>query len=123
MLLIRPAVIDDVPLLRALIRELAEFERELELCVIQEADLARDGFGPHARFHALMAEWSGEAAGYALFFPYYSTWGGRGTLSGRCVCAAAVPGQRHWHGIAGGSGSSRRAGELQVDAMGSLGLE
>ncbi len=78
MLLIRPAVIGDVALLRNFIRELAEFERELHLCVIQEADLARDGFGPNARFHALIAEWSGEAAGYALFFPYYSTWVGAG---------------------------------------------
>ena len=78
MLLIRPAVIGDVALLRKLIRELAEFERELHLCVIQEADLARDGFGPNARFNALIAEWSGEAAGYALFFPYYSTWVGAG---------------------------------------------
>ena len=36
MLLIRPATVDDVPLLRTLIRELAEFERQLDLCVIEE---------------------------------------------------------------------------------------
>ena len=47
MLLIRPATVHDVALLRTLIRELAEFERELDLCVIEEADLARDGFGPN----------------------------------------------------------------------------
>ena len=78
MLLIRPALIEDVGLLRALIRELAEFERELNLCVIQEEDLARDGFGPNAKFHALIAQWSGEPAGFALFYPYYSTWVGAG---------------------------------------------
>jgi GNAT superfamily N-acetyltransferase len=78
MLLIRPASVDDVALLRILIRELAAFERELESCVIEEADLARDGFGAAPRFRALIAEWDGHPAGYALFFGYYSTWAGRG---------------------------------------------
>ena len=78
MLLIRPATADDVALLRALIRELAEFERELHLCVIEEADLLRDGFGPNPRFQALIAEWGGQTAGYALVFDYYTTWVGRG---------------------------------------------
>jgi GNAT superfamily N-acetyltransferase len=78
MLLIRPATVTDVTLLRTLIRELAEFERELDLCVIQEAELARDGFGPNPKFRVLIAEWSGQPAGYAFFYDYYSTWGGAG---------------------------------------------
>ena len=78
MLLIRPATIADAALLRTLIRELAEFERELDLCVIEEADLARDGFGPNPKFQALIAEWDGQPAGYAVFFGYYSTWAGPG---------------------------------------------
>jgi len=78
MLLIRPATIADAALLRTLIRELAEFERELDLCVIEEADLARDGFGPNPKFQALIAEWDGQPAGYAIFFGYYSTWAGPG---------------------------------------------
>jgi len=78
MLSIRPATIDDAALLRTLIRELAEFERELDFCVIEEADLVRDGFGPAPRFRALIAEWNGMTAGYALFFDFYSTWTGRG---------------------------------------------
>ena len=78
MLSIRPATIDDAALLRTLIRELAEFERELHLCVIEEADLVRDGFGPAPKFRALIAEWNGMTAGYALFFDLYSTWTGRG---------------------------------------------
>lgn len=76
MLSVRPATIDDVGLLRALIRELAEFEHELDHCVIEEADLARDGFGPNPKFRALLAERDGQPAGYALFFGYYSTWAG-----------------------------------------------
>jgi GNAT superfamily N-acetyltransferase len=78
MLLIRPATVDDPALLRTLIRELAAFERELDSCVIEESDLARDGFGEHPRFRALIAEWDAQPAGYALFFDYYSTWAGRG---------------------------------------------
>jgi GNAT superfamily N-acetyltransferase len=78
MLLIRPVTVDDVTLLRTMIRELAEFERELDLCVIQESDLARDGFGPNPKFRALLAEWDGQPAGYAVFFDYYSTWAGTG---------------------------------------------
>lgn len=77
MLLIRPATIDDVALLRRFIRELAEFEHESDLCVIQAADLARDGFGASPSFRALIADWDGQPAGYALFFGHYSTWAGR----------------------------------------------
>jgi hypothetical protein len=54
MLLIRPATMHDAPLLRTLMRELAEFERELDLGVIEEADLARDGFGEKPKFRALI---------------------------------------------------------------------
>jgi len=78
MILIRPAAVDDAALLRTLIRELAEFERQLDLCVIKEADLARDGFGGNLKFRALIAEWDGKTAGYALFFGHYSTWVGPG---------------------------------------------
>lgn len=78
MLLIRPASIHDVPLLRTMIRELADFERELDLCVIKEEDLRQDGFGSNPRFCALIAESDGQPAGYALFFGYYSTWSGPG---------------------------------------------
>ena len=78
MLSIRSARIEDAALLRTMILELAEFERELEFCVIEAADLARDGFGEDPRFRALIAEWDGDPAGYALVFNYYSTWAGRG---------------------------------------------
>ena len=90
MLQIRPATVDDVALLRTMIRELAEYEHELELVTIREDDLARDGFGPNQRFRALIAEWDGNPAGYALFFDYYTTWVGRGIVSGRLVRARGV---------------------------------
>ena len=78
MLCIRPANIRDAALLRTMIRELAEYERELEWVTIREEDLARDGFEENPRFRALIAEWDGQPAGYALFFDYFSTWVGRG---------------------------------------------
>jgi GNAT superfamily N-acetyltransferase len=78
MFLIRPATIDDARLLRTMIRELAEYEHELDLVTITEAALARDGFGANPRFRALIAEWDRQPAAYALFFSYYSTWAGRG---------------------------------------------
>src|SRR6266849_2316270 len=77
MLSIRPATVNDVTLLKTLIRELAELEREPDAVVITEADLLRDGFGPQPRFRALIAEWDGQPAGYAFFFGFYSTWEGR----------------------------------------------
>ncbi len=77
MLSIRPATIDDAQLLRTFIRELAKFEHELDFCAIEAADLARDGFGVSPSFRALLADWDGQPAGYALFFGHYSTWVGR----------------------------------------------
>ena len=77
MLSIRAATVNDVALLKALIFELAEYERERNQVVISEADLVRDGFGPQPKFRALIAEWDGQTAGYALFFGSYSTWEGR----------------------------------------------
>ena len=78
MLHIRPAVKQDAVLLLTMIRELAEFEHELECVTIRAEDLARDGFGENPRFRALIAEWNEQLAGYALFFGYFSTWAGRG---------------------------------------------
>jgi len=78
MLRIRPATIHDAALLRTMIRELAEFEHELQWVSIREEDLARDGFGENPRFRALIAEWDGQPAAYAVVFNYFSTWVGRG---------------------------------------------
>ena len=78
MLTIRAATIEDAPLLRALIWELADYEKEPDEVKITAAKLARDGFGANPRFRALIAEWDRQPAGYALFFGYYSTWRGPG---------------------------------------------
>ena len=75
MLTIRPATRDDVPVIKMLIQELAEFERLP--ATLTEESLARDGFGPHPKFRVLMAEWQNQPAGYAFFFDFYSTFEGR----------------------------------------------
>jgi GNAT superfamily N-acetyltransferase len=77
---IRPATIQDAPLITAMIHEFAEFEHlENETSVIEE-DIARDGFGPKPMFRALIAEWNGQPAGYAIFFEFYSSFQGRAGL-------------------------------------------
>lgn len=75
MLSIRPAHTSDVPALKALIHEFAQFER-LPVAAT-EASLLRDGFGAAPKFRVVMAEWDGQPAGYALFFDYYSSFEGR----------------------------------------------
>jgi GNAT superfamily N-acetyltransferase len=76
MLNIRLASLIDVPLLRSLIQEMADYER-LPLLITEEI-LARDGFGARAKFRVLLADFDGEPAGYAFFFDSYSTFQGRG---------------------------------------------
>ena len=80
MLVIREATVADAQLLVDMIRGLAEYERELDQVDITVADVERDGFGGNPRFHALLAEWNGNPAGYALYFFTYSTWAGRPCL-------------------------------------------
>jgi len=81
MIRIRPATASDVPLIRELIQELAVYEREPHSVHITEEHLLRDGFaandGNNPRcFECLIAEYNGEPAGFALYFPIYSTWRG-----------------------------------------------
>ena len=73
---IRPAIAADVPAILTLIHALAIYEREPDAVRIGESDLLRDGFGPQPHFECLIAEDEGEAAGFALFFPIFSTWRG-----------------------------------------------
>jgi GNAT superfamily N-acetyltransferase len=77
-LLIRPATVTDAPLLLKLICELAEYERQPNAVVIKEETLIKDGFESQPKFRALIAEWGGQAIGYALFFGFYSSWKGPG---------------------------------------------
>ena len=77
MLSIRPAAPEDIPLILAFIRELAEYERAPEQAVARPEDLLRDGWGTAPKFRVLIADWDRQPAGFALFFYNYSTWQGR----------------------------------------------
>jgi GNAT superfamily N-acetyltransferase len=78
MLTIRSATRADAPLIYNMIRQLADFANESQHVRTTEADILRDGFGANPQFRALIAEWDGHPAGFALFFNYYSTWRGAG---------------------------------------------
>lgn len=84
---IRPATPTDVPLILALIRELAEYERAPQDAVatpelIHESlfgrGVGKGGHGPSAE--CVIGEIDGIAQGFALFFHNYSTWKGRSGL-------------------------------------------
>ncbi len=76
----RDATPADVPVLLALIAELAEYERLAHEAVASAADLHDSLFGAVPRAHALLAELGGTVAGMAVFFYSFSTFTGRPSL-------------------------------------------
>jgi GNAT superfamily N-acetyltransferase len=72
-LTLRPAERADVPLVLAFIRELAEYERLASEVVATEPLLDAALFGERRVAEALIAELDGAPAGFALFFPNFST--------------------------------------------------
>ncbi len=80
MLSIRPATIKDASLLATMILELAQYEKLDHEAAVTAESIARDGFGPHPKFRAIVAELDGKPAGYAVFFEFYSTFQGRAGL-------------------------------------------
>jgi len=75
--MIRPATPDDVPIIAKLIRNLAEYERLLDRCVLQESDLREHLFGERKYAEVILAEDAGAVVGFALFFHNYSTFRGK----------------------------------------------
>ncbi|WP_133910939.1 GNAT family N-acetyltransferase [Streptomyces sp. NBC_00582] len=76
--MIRTATVDDVPEILAMINELAAYHREPDQARATEEQLHEALFGTVPAAHALMAEdeETGEAVGFALWFPSFSTWTG-----------------------------------------------
>jgi GNAT superfamily N-acetyltransferase len=78
---IRPARPDDVPVIVALVRELADYEREPDSVVATEDDFRTALFGPTPKVWCLVAEdgsadGGGEVVGFAVRFFSFSTWRG-----------------------------------------------
>ncbi|MFJ8492135.1 GNAT family N-acetyltransferase [Streptomyces sp. NPDC094038] len=76
--MIRAATENDVPEIRAMIRELAAYERAVEQARATEEQLREALFGAQPAAYALVAEDepTGGPVGYALWFPRFSTWTG-----------------------------------------------
>jgi GNAT superfamily N-acetyltransferase len=74
---IEPAQERDVPLILALIRGLAEYERLADQCIATEARLREALFGAQPAAEVLLAYADDQPAGFALFFHNFSTFLGR----------------------------------------------
>ena len=75
---VREAVPGDLAEICSLIEELAEYERMSADVAYSADDLARHLFGPEPVVNALMAdEDDGAVAGFALWYPTYSSFEGR----------------------------------------------
>lgn len=74
---IRQARPDDLPLIAALIRELAEYEHLAHEVRFDEEVLARNLFGERPYAEVVIGEVAGQAQGFALFFHNFSTFEGK----------------------------------------------
>jgi GNAT superfamily N-acetyltransferase len=68
-----PATPVEAPVILDMIRGLADYEKLAHIVVATEEKIRETLFGPHPAAEVLLAEWGGEWAGFALFFPNYST--------------------------------------------------
>lgn len=74
---IRPATLDDLPLIGELIMALAEYERLAHEVRFDPAVLGAKLFGPRPYAEVVIGEIDGTAQGFALFFHNFSTFEGR----------------------------------------------
>ncbi|MFC8372561.1 MULTISPECIES: GNAT family N-acetyltransferase [unclassified Streptomyces] len=76
--MIREATVHDVPEIRAMIRELATYEKAAEQARATDEQLRAALFGERPAASVLIAEDddTGGIAGFALWFPRFSTWTG-----------------------------------------------
>lgn len=78
-LTIRPACEADAALMIEMARCLAEYEKRPADATVTEEKL-RHWLFQKKLAEALVAEWQGEAVGYALFYPVYQSFAGEGAL-------------------------------------------
>jgi GNAT superfamily N-acetyltransferase len=74
---IRTTTEADIPIILSLIRELAEYEREPDAVIANEAGLREVLFGAKPSAEVLLALEAGEPVGFAVYFFNFSTWLGR----------------------------------------------
>ncbi len=81
---ITPIREDQVGILLSLIKELAEYEKSLELVVIDEATLKRDIFNPNAHIRVVLLNMYDKPIGYAIYLFNYFSWTGSGVYLDDC---------------------------------------
>jgi GNAT superfamily N-acetyltransferase len=74
---LRPATIDDLDEVIALIHDLAEYERAADEVQLDPDELAGHLFGDSPAAFVVLAEDDGAVAGMALYFTTFSTWLGK----------------------------------------------
>ena len=74
---IRPVRPGEAGLVFCFVRELAAYEHLLDAVDATEAMIDAALFGPSPRVFCDIAEWDGEPAGFALWFPNFSSFRGR----------------------------------------------
>lgn len=68
---------NEVPLVLSLVRELAEYEKLSHEVEATEISIEAALFSESPRLFCEIAEWNGDAAGFAVWFLNYSTFAGR----------------------------------------------
>ena len=81
MLSCRQARLEDAETLFAMVRELAAHEDSLAALHTDLQRFRQDGFGPQARFAAVLAEVDGQPAGYISYTHAYAIWRGAASLN------------------------------------------
>ena len=74
---IRPAELEDVPVILTLIKELADYEKLLHEVVATEKLLKETLFGDNSNAEVLLAYSANQVLGFALYFRTFSTFLGR----------------------------------------------
>src|SRR5260370_42547395 len=74
---IRPASVEDVPIILELIRDLATYERAPDEVTATEEQLVDALFGERLAAEVLIAFEGKSAVGFAVYFYNFSTWPGR----------------------------------------------
>ena len=98
---IRPARVEDVPVILQLIRDLATYERAPDEVTATEEQLVEVLFGERPAAEVLLAFESESPVGFAVYFYNFSTWLGRPGIYLEDLFKAGEARERLWSGIPG----------------------
>ncbi len=76
-IVVRKAVIEDVPQIRKLVEGLALYEKAPEEVTVSLEEFTQDGFGENPVYQCRVAVAENTIIGFSLFYIAYSTWKGK----------------------------------------------